>query len=128
MSSFHCEKCNKPILDTPGGGYKTECEHYPKNKPMQKEIKKECKNGHRYAHYECVDCGHKIEKPTPTGPQDEIRKIWEEMKLVKRYQEGKYIPGDIEPVKLVEKYEEIETLFGHESTLSKAIVYYLNKK
>ena len=24
--------------------------------------KEECRNGHRYAHYECVDCGHKIKE------------------------------------------------------------------
>ena len=28
MSSFICEKCGKPILDTPHG-YITGCEHYP---------------------------------------------------------------------------------------------------
>jgi hypothetical protein len=31
MSSFNCEKCGKPILDAPGTGYYTECEHYPLN-------------------------------------------------------------------------------------------------
>jgi hypothetical protein len=29
MSSFNCEKCGTPILDTPGVGYVTGCEHYP---------------------------------------------------------------------------------------------------
>lgn len=28
MSSFNCEKCGTPIIDTPRG-YITECEHYP---------------------------------------------------------------------------------------------------
>ena len=28
MSSFDCEKCGAPIIDTPKG-YVTECEHYP---------------------------------------------------------------------------------------------------
>ena len=57
--------------------------------------------------------------------QEEIRKIWQEMKQLKRFQEdgGGY---DINRTELEEKYEEIDTLFGHESTLSKAIIYFLN--
>ena len=32
-SNFNCEKCGQALIDTPGGGYITECEHYPmKNK------------------------------------------------------------------------------------------------
>lgn len=41
MSSFKCDKCNKPILDTPSG-YITECEHYPvesKKRIFNKNIK-----------------------------------------------------------------------------------------
>jgi hypothetical protein len=29
-SSFYCEHCGTAILDTPGGGAITYCEHYPK--------------------------------------------------------------------------------------------------
>jgi hypothetical protein len=32
MSSFICEHCGKELIDTPGGDYVTECEHYPKEK------------------------------------------------------------------------------------------------
>jgi|GEM_PF-6372621 len=67
-------------------------------------------------------------------PSEEIRKIWEEMKALKRmieqglselyYANGKkYVRN-----KLERKYEEIEILFGHESTLSKAIIFYLDNK
>lgn len=39
MSSFNCEKCNTPIIDTPGKGYITHCEHYPKeNYPLYNKI------------------------------------------------------------------------------------------
>ncbi len=30
MSNFQCEKCGTVLIDTPGNGYVTECEHYPK--------------------------------------------------------------------------------------------------
>lgn len=53
-------------------------------------------------------------------PQEEIRKIWAEMKRAKSLED---FP---EKEKLQKKFEEIEILFGHESTLSKAIIYYLN--
>ena len=29
MSSFFCPVCDKELIDTPGGPYITECEHYP---------------------------------------------------------------------------------------------------
>lgn len=60
--------------------------------------------------------------------QEEIRKIWEEMKLVKKMHEGNtHQEFDfIKVKKLEQKYENIEILFGHESTLSKAIIYYLD--
>ncbi len=32
MSNFQCEKCGTYLIDTPGGGYVTECERYPKIK------------------------------------------------------------------------------------------------
>jgi hypothetical protein len=59
---------------------------------------------------------------------EEIRKIWEEMKELKRYDlYASYSDKEKErTAKLQNKYEEIETLFGHESTLSKAIIYYLD--
>jgi hypothetical protein len=41
MSSFRCEKCGKEILDTPGKGYITFCEHHPKTKFTKKEFEKE---------------------------------------------------------------------------------------
>ena len=31
-SNFHCEICNKAIIDAPYMGYVTECEHYPISK------------------------------------------------------------------------------------------------
>ena len=59
--------------------------------------------------------------------QEEIREIWDEMKMMDRYR--KDMPNfPEERIELEKKYEEIETLFGHESTLSKAIIYYLNKQ
>ncbi len=58
-------------------------------------------------------------------PTEEIRKIWEEMKELKRLREnGK----NWQKPELEEKYENIEILFGHESTLSKAIIYYMDEK
>jgi hypothetical protein len=58
-------------------------------------------------------------------PSEKIREIWMEIKSLKRMQEdgGGYDNGrgDLE-----EKYDEVEGLFGHESTLSKAIIYYLD--
>ena len=58
-------------------------------------------------------------------PSEKIREIWMELKSLKRMQEdgGGYDNGrgDLE-----EKYDEVEGLFGHESTLSKAIIYYLD--
>jgi len=66
---------------------------------------------------------------------EEIRKIWEEMKELKKFREGNThytCYGDSILCKrkeeLEEKYEDIETLFGHESTLSKAIIYYMDEK
>lgn len=62
-------------------------------------------------------------------PQEEIREIWEEMKELKRMREIQlWDNGYIKRKQLESKYEEVETLFGHESTLSKAIIYYLNLK
>lgn len=64
-------------------------------------------------------------------PQEKIREIWDEMKELKRLTENGNPEGDGFKASrtgyLEKKYEEIETLFGHESTLSKAIIYYINK-
>lgn len=37
MSSFICKHCNKEIIDTKNG-YITECEHYPRERKINKEI------------------------------------------------------------------------------------------
>lgn len=39
MSSFYCEHCGTAILDTPGGGAVTECEHYKIEKQSKKTDK-----------------------------------------------------------------------------------------
>jgi hypothetical protein len=60
-------------------------------------------------------------------PSEKIRKIWDEMKKVKRLRESGIAAYDnVEYTMLERKYEEVETLFGHESTLSKAIIFYLD--
>jgi hypothetical protein len=66
-------------------------------------------------------------------PSQEIRKIWEEMQKLK-FMQGRE-PNQLmenrwyrEKAKLEEKYEETNILFGRESTLSKAIIYYLDSK
>ena len=56
------------------------------------------------------------------SPQEEIREIWAEMKEMKWKEQEPRLQ------ELRDKFEEIEILFGHESTLDKAIIYYLNKK
>ena len=56
---------------------------------------------------------------------EQIREIWEEMKELKRYRET-HTSISTRGEFLEDKYEDIDTLFGHESTLSKAIIYYLN--
>lgn len=54
----------------------------------------------------------------------EIRKTWDEMKELNRIREkGTNSEGADRSEFLHNKYEEIDTLFGHESTLSKAIIY-----
>lgn len=67
--------------------------------------------------------------------KEEIIKIWEEMNLLERLMSGIWYANEGEngkfPIKkqveLENKYKEIEILFGHESTLSKAIIYYLSQ-
>lgn len=54
MSSFNCEHCGKPILDTPRG-YVTGCEHYPLSD-----------KGHKY------NIGDKVSVNMPDGWKDGI--------------------------------------------------------
>jgi hypothetical protein len=58
-------------------------------------------------------------------PSEEIREIWFEMKELKRLTDHDCYGEDIKHREyLMEKYEHIDILFGHESTLSKAIIFY----
>ena len=50
------------------------------------------------------------------------------MKELKRYHDTGEIRSIEREKYLQKKYEEIENLFGHESTLSKAVIYYLDKE
>jgi hypothetical protein len=66
-------------------------------------------------------------------PSNKIRVIWQEMKELRNMREGKIISDignqtDFEKrmLSLEKKFEEIEIMFGNDSTLSKAIVYYLD--
>ena len=66
-------------------------------------------------------------------PSQKIREIWDEMKELKRLRENPVIDEvkntitfDDKICDLSLKYEEVDTLFGHESTLSKAIIFYLS--
>lgn len=61
---------------------------------------------------------------------EKIREIWQEMKVVEQFHDG--IMGKREDFAeasiLEEKYSEIDILFGHESTLDKSIIFYLDNK
>ena len=62
-------------------------------------------------------------------PSDRIRVIWEEMKKLDRMRKGKFSIEEYEKEhkeKLEMKFQEVEILFGHESTLAKAIIYHLD--
>jgi len=61
-------------------------------------------------------------------PSEQIRDIWDEMKELKRIYENHEPINSERCRELALKYEEIEILFGHESTLSKAIIYYLDNQ
>lgn len=66
-------------------------------------------------------------------PSEEIRKIWAEMKILKIMRERSPMElikagYDRRKDELENKYEELDTLFGHESTLLKAIIFYLDTK
>jgi len=64
-------------------------------------------------------------------PSIKIREIWDEMKELKRLNETgekfKNYNNLTRKNELELKFEEIETLFGHESTLLKAMIYFLDK-
>jgi len=60
------------------------------------------------------------------NPSEQIRKIWDEMKELKRIYENHRPINSERCRELQDKFENIETLFGHESTLVKAVIYYLN--
>ncbi|MFA5696570.1 MAG: hypothetical protein WC917_03960 [Bacilli bacterium] len=76
----------------------------------------------------CYCCGRVCEMVEEKSPQEEIRKIWEEMKELKYLNQSKLVITRDRREELSIKFEEVETLFDHESTLSKAIIYYLNQK
>lgn len=61
-------------------------------------------------------------------PSEQIRVIWSEMKELKRLFENGC--GDaneeLRREELFNKFERIDILFGRESTLDKAIIYYLD--
>jgi len=68
-------------------------------------------------------------------PSEEIREIWQEMKELKRLRENPVVDKEKNTITfddkigdLSVKYEDIDTLFGHESTLNKAMIYYLDQK
>lgn len=68
-------------------------------------------------------------------PSQRIREIWQEMKELKRMRDGEVIPmesikegWDRRKAELERKYQEVEILFGHESTLNKATVYFLDER
>lgn len=63
-------------------------------------------------------------------PSEQIREIWMEMKELKRLTGGGWYESDVSQLKydkLLNKYKDVEILFGHESTLDKAIIYYLEQ-
>jgi len=90
--------------------------------------KEETPNGST-CYFVCSKCDKPCDmysEPSKESPEDKIREIWEEMKEAKRMKE-KGIDTYDNPryMELENKYENVEILFGHESTLSKAIIYYL---
>ena len=59
---------------------------------------------------------------------EKIRKIWQELKELKRSREsGIKAYDNPRYMELERKYEEVDILFGHESSLNKAIIYYLSE-
>jgi hypothetical protein len=65
------------------------------------------------------------------NPMEQISGIWREIKEMKRLQSLPYeLAYDSEQRlnELQNRYEEVEVEFGKESTLDKAIIYYLNQQ
>lgn len=61
MSSFYCEVCGKPILDSPEG-YTTECVHYPKSLFLKSKHKGELMKKKAVTYrFICNICGRTIE-------------------------------------------------------------------
>lgn len=62
-------------------------------------------------------------------PSEEIREIWSEMKELKRlFENGCNSANDeLRREELFNKFERIGILFGRESTLEKAIIYFLDQ-
>lgn len=63
-------------------------------------------------------------------PADQIRLIWQDLKQLDRLQKN---PINTEADRvllsfLFEKFERVNILFGHESTLDRAIIYYLDQQ
>ena len=63
-------------------------------------------------------------------PSEQIREIWSEMKELKRlFENGCQSANDeIRREELFNKFERIDILFGRESTLDKAIIFYQDQK
>ncbi len=65
-------------------------------------------------------------------PSEQIREIWQELKELKRFYGFQMDPEEFKKNQarhdyLQEKYESVITLFGAESTLSIAQIYYLDE-
>ena len=60
-------------------------------------------------------------------PSSKIRVIWQEMKELKRLTEEGLI-NNPRLLELQDKFTQIEINFGHESTLMKATIYYLDNQ
>ena len=64
-------------------------------------------------------------------PSETIREIWQEVKELQRLRKdgcGNNITTERKLFLLEDKYENIEILFGHENTLLKALIYYLDNR
>lgn len=59
-------------------------------------------------------------------PSENIRVIWQEIKELKRLYEEPCASNTERLNCLSDKYENIDILFGHEESLLKAIIYYLD--
>jgi len=61
-------------------------------------------------------------------PSEEIRLIWQEMKEKERLFKSENDWNSKRYNELAEKFEDVDILFGHESTLDKAIIYFLDQR